>query len=117
MTQQVFSPEDGACKGYPTDWWFPIQKTGKRDELIALRETTQQAKIICAGCEYRQKCLEYSLEWEPWGIWGGKDEQERAQIRWANRISLGREGRIVFKGVGLRDANGGDFLLKNAAGN
>ena len=115
MMQGVFSPEDGACKGHPTEWWFPLQKTGKRDELIQLRENTKNAKAICAGCDYIVECLAYSLEWEPWGIWGGKDEQERAQIRWERKVILGREGRIVFKGVGMRDANGGDFLMEQAA--
>lgn len=110
MLQGSFVPENGACRGYPTEWWFPIQKTGKRDELVALRETTLKAKQICIGCEHREECLEYSLRWEPWGIWGGEDEQSRANMRWRRRITLGIEGRIVFRGVGMRDANGGDFL-------
>lgn len=114
MQQGVFSPEDGACRGYPTDWWFPLQKTGKREELVELRKTTERAKIICIGCPRVDECLEYSLEWEPWGIWGGKDEQERARIRWERKVNLGREGRIVFRGVGLRDANGGEFLKRAA---
>ena len=38
-------------------------------------------------------------------------EQERAEIRWKEKVNLGREGRIIFKGIGMRDANGGDFLL------
>lgn len=115
MQQGVFSPENGACKGEPTEWWFPLQKTGKREEVLELRKNTQKAKMICAGCECRDACLEYSLEWEPWGIWGGKDEQERAEMRWSRKMNLGREGRIVFRGIGLRDANGGDFLMEQAA--
>lgn len=115
MNQGVFAPEDGACVGRPTEWWFPLQKTGKREELVELRKNTNIAKSICAGCIRKQECLEYSLQWEPWGIWGGMDEQERARIRWERKVNLGREGRIVFKGVGLRDANGGEFLLERAA--
>lgn len=114
MEQGSFSPENGGCKGYPTDWWFPLQKTGKRDEVIALRENTEKAKSICHKCSVAVTCLEYSLKWEPWGIWGGHDEQTRAQMRWSRNVQLGREGRIVFRGVGLRDANGGDFLKKAA---
>lgn len=115
MGQQIFAPENPPCKDHPTDWWFPLQKTGKRDEVVHLRNTTAKAKMICSSCEHKQACLDYSLEWEPWGIWGGKDEQERAQIRWERKVNLGREGRIVFRGVGLRDANGGEFLLERAA--
>jgi hypothetical protein len=115
MNQGVFAPEDGACVGHPTEWWFPLQKTGKREELVELRKNTSVAKSICIGCIRIEQCLEYSLQWEPWGIWGGMDEQERARIRWERKVNLGREGRIVFKGVGLRDANGGEFLLERAA--
>lgn len=115
MNQGVFSPEDGACRGYPTEWWFPLQKTGKREELNRLKENTKKAKTTCTRCQHKQECLEYSLQWEPWGIWGGLDEQERARLRWERKVNLGREGRIVFKGVGLRDANGGEFLLERAA--
>jgi WhiB family redox-sensing transcriptional regulator len=115
MNQGVFAPEDGACVGHPTEWWFPLQKTGKREELAELRKNTSVAKSICISCIRIEQCLEYSLQWEPWGIWGGMDEQERARIRWERKVNLGREGRIVFKGVGLRDANGGEFLLERAA--
>lgn len=117
MEQGDFSPENGNCKGYPTEWWYPLQKTGKREEVVELRKNTAQAKTICATCPDKVECLEYSLKWEPWGIWGGKDEQERAQLRWSKQVHLGREGRIVFKGIGLRDANGGEFLKKTVYDN
>ena len=106
MDQGEFAPEGGSCAGHPTDWWFPLLKTGKREELVESRKATAQAKSICMKCDVRGECLEYSLRWEPWGIWGGYDEQQRAQMRWERNISLHREGRIVFSGVGLRDANG-----------
>jgi WhiB family redox-sensing transcriptional regulator len=107
MLQGDFAPEGGACAGYPTDWWFPTQsKAAKREELVALRQTTERAKIICIGCPVRQECLEYSLIWEPFGIWGGHTEQERAEMRWDRNILLHREGRIMFSGIGVRDANG-----------
>jgi WhiB family redox-sensing transcriptional regulator len=112
VKQGSFSPENGDCKGHPTEWWFPLQKTGKREEIVELRKNTKLAKHICSTCPVSVECLEYSLKWEPWGIWGGMEEQERAELRWTKSVHLGREGRIVFKGVGLRDANGGDFLKK-----
>lgn len=106
MVQGDFAPEGGSCAGHPTDWWFPIQKSSKRADVVELRANIQRAKIICVGCSVRQECLEYSLKWEPFGIWGGHDEQERAQMRWEKQISLHREGRIMFSGVGVRDASG-----------
>jgi WhiB family redox-sensing transcriptional regulator len=106
MNQGDFAPEGGSCIGKPTDWWFPLLKTGTREEVIESRKTTALAKAVCDSCPVRGACLGYSLRWEPWGIWGGYDEQQRAEMRWERRISLHREGRIVFSGIGLRDANG-----------
>lgn len=106
MKNLEMAPEGGSCVGFPTDWWFPIHKNTKRDELMRVRKETNEAKAICRSCPVREECLEYSLRWEPWGIWGGYDERERAEMRWKNNISLHREGRIIFSGVGLRDANG-----------
>ena len=114
MEQGTFSPENGKCKGHPTEWWFPLQKTGRREELLAIRQNTEKAKDLCHVCPVAVDCLDYSLKWEPWGIWGGYDEQTRATMRWSRKVTLGREGRIVFRGIGVRDANGGDFLDESA---
>lgn len=106
MNQGEFAPEGGSCAGQPTEWWFPLQKSGRKEEVLELRKNTAKAKVICKSCPVQKECLDYSLRWEPWGIWGGLDEQKRAELRWNRKISLHREGRIVFSGVGLRDANG-----------
>lgn len=115
MEQGAFAPDNGACIGYPTDWWFPLLTDRTREQIQQQRSNTAQAKSVCHGCEFRIQCLEYSLEWEPWGIWGGLDEQERAQIRYTKQIRLNREGRIVFSGIGMRDANGSVFAQGDKA--
>ncbi len=109
MPNTNVAPENGACKGYPVDWWFPVLHGLKRDEMRAVRADIHKAKSICASCDVSDHCLEYSLKHEPWGIWGGKDEQERAEIRYNRGILLSREGRINFAGIGLRNANGDVF--------
>ena len=114
LEQGSFSPENGNCKGHPTEWWFPLHKTGKRAERNEIKVNISKAKHICSTCPSSFQCLEYSIKWEPWGIWGGYEEQQRAEMRWEKNVTLGREGRIVFRGVGLRDANGGEFLEKAA---
>lgn len=106
MANTDIAPENGACKGYPVDWWFPMLSGLKKEQLREMRKNAQQAKMICAGCKCRQECLEYSLKHEPWGIWGGLSEQDRAIMRLEKKIVLSREGRISFPGVGLRNANG-----------
>jgi WhiB family transcriptional regulator, redox-sensing transcriptional regulator len=44
--------------------------------------STRQAKAVCRSCEVRPECLEYALEHdERFGIWGGKSERERRQLK------------------------------------
>jgi hypothetical protein len=44
------------------------------------------AKQVCAGCPIRVRCLSWALDMETggvtgrWGIYGGLDEAERAQL-------------------------------------
>lgn len=106
MANTDIAPENGACKGFPVDWWFPMFSGLKKEQLREMRKNAKQAQIICAGCKQKQHCLDYSLKHEPWGIWGGLTEQERAVMRLSKGILLSREGRINFPGVGLRNANG-----------
>ena len=47
----------------------------------ARRRRIERAKAICAGCPVLQQCREQSLAVrEPYGIWGGLSEEERASI-------------------------------------
>lgn len=43
----------------------------------------KEAQKICEGCPVVDECLEYALTppFEKWGVWGGKSEKERRQIR------------------------------------
>lgn len=64
----------GACYGQGPTLWFPPRGTPRR--LI------REAKRICAGCDIKQRCLEYAL-WhgERSGIWGGLTEKERRTLK------------------------------------
>lgn len=69
-------PQNGACVGYPTDWWFP-EKHAKgeraRDVIVA--------KEICTECHVRQECLDYAISaQEQFGIWGGFNIDARDTI-------------------------------------
>jgi len=62
---------DGKCNGVDPDLFFP--KRG---------ESTSEAKKVCASCPVKSECLEFALATsEKYGIWGGKSERERRQIR------------------------------------
>ena len=46
------------------------------------------AKAICATCPVLEQCREYALSaHEPYGIWGGMTEEERAAY-WKHEVSL-----------------------------
>ncbi len=64
-----------ACTGIGPEQFFAL---GKSERPVFMRE---QAKAVCRQCPVEGQCLEYSLEnREVYGIWGGKDEDERRAI-------------------------------------
>lgn len=75
-------PLDGACKGKPSSWWFPVlsNHSTPRDR-VEVREKTKMAIEICKSCDNRIECLAYSIQWEPFGIWGGETEGARERMR------------------------------------
>lgn len=52
-------------------------------ETLRQRETREsRAKTICGECAVRAECLDYALGHNiEHGIWGGKTENERRQLR------------------------------------
>ena len=85
------APRGGACEGKPTEWWFPeIEREMKGPERRVIYGHADMARRLCGICPVREECLQYSLENEPFGIWGGFDEEDRHGIRVAEGISLNR---------------------------
>jgi WhiB family transcriptional regulator, redox-sensing transcriptional regulator len=68
-----------ACHGMAHLFFAPeVEKPGDREWREA------QAKAICFGCPVRRACLAYRLgigQQLDSGVWGGKDELERRQLR------------------------------------
>ena len=63
-----------ACRGYPTDWWFPTA------DRIPTKKHTTEALALCAVCPVRANCLEFALQFpshELPGIWGGLSGRQR----------------------------------------
>lgn len=62
--------DEAACQGMDVNLFYPVK--GKK--LAALK--------VCARCPVADLCLEYAqARSEPWGIWGGMTERERAAAR------------------------------------
>lgn len=68
---------DGACMGVNPDMFFSpeAERGAKRDR----RE--QAAKQLCQRCPVISRCREHALTvQEPYGVWGGLSEGERAEL-------------------------------------
>lgn len=67
----------GACRDADENLFFHPE--GERG--AARRRRADAAKAICAGCPVIRECREQSLAVrEPYGVWGGLSEDERAAI-------------------------------------
>jgi WhiB family redox-sensing transcriptional regulator len=40
-----------------------------------------RAKSFCASCDVRERCLEWAIRREEFGVWGGTTARERAALR------------------------------------
>jgi len=68
--------ERAACRGLPTDLFFPERGAD-----------TRAAKAVCAACPVSDDCYEYAFaSHERHGIWGGTSERERRRIRRQRRL-------------------------------
>lgn len=72
----------GLCVGVEDpEIFFPSRAPGQAD----------RAKAICAGCPVQRECRRYALKApEEFGVWGGLDEVERAEIR-RRRLAAARK--------------------------
>ncbi|OBJ73005.1 WhiB family transcriptional regulator [Mycobacterium sp. 1274756.6] len=67
----------GACRGLDSSVFF--HPDGERGTERLLRE--QRAKAMCRSCPVLTECRAHALRvGEPYGIWGGLSESERAQM-------------------------------------
>ena len=68
---------DGVCMGVDSDVFFSPE--AERGAKRARRE--EAAKALCRTCPVIDKCREHALSVrEPYGVWGGLTESERAQL-------------------------------------
>lgn len=72
MTSRTDWHPDGSCAASEDpDLWY-----AEGVEAVAA------AKRICRQCPVRDMCLQDALTYrEPYGVWGGLDEKERAALR------------------------------------
>ena len=76
----------GACRGGDSDLFF--HPYGEREPSRSRRE--QAALAICRSCPVMQSCRSYALAArEPYGVWGGLTETDRADLLAGRHAGLG----------------------------
>jgi WhiB family redox-sensing transcriptional regulator len=64
--------EQAACTSVDPDLFFPEGKNKREQEY--------NAKQICGSCPIVTDCLQFAIDNEQMGIWGGTTEEERRYI-------------------------------------
>ena len=77
-----------------------------RNDIFDNEDQAAPAKLLCAACPVRQRCLDYALEYEEFGIWGGATPEERDELRghpfpwtWEQRVEAQRLRTLFSRGV------------------
>lgn len=74
-----------ACRGIDTNLFYLTDFARGAPK----REQEAAAKAVCAVCPVIQQCLTRALKVaEPYGIWGGKNPEERDALREPNHIAV-----------------------------
>ena len=77
MTDPLAWQTTGLCRGVTTNIFFP-------DDFELPDPAAQR---LCRRCPAREACLQYALEHEEFGIWGGTtDDQREAMRRTRHRV-------------------------------
>lgn len=80
---------DAACKGKPTEWWFP--ETNHRWSADAAR-----ARKICGTCPVAEPCQAYAIRNGMRGIWGQTYTERKRETGKAPNRELGPTGRAIL---------------------
>lgn len=80
--------DDAACSGEETTKFFPVT------DGIPMKTVAAEAKTFCHRCPVRSSCLAHALsKREDYGVWGGLDEDERAEMLHQARLAAERQRR------------------------
>jgi WhiB family transcriptional regulator, redox-sensing transcriptional regulator len=83
--------DDARCKEIGLELFFEDNETGQFVDV-------KKSKGICSGCPIVDICLEWALNHERHGIWGGTTPQERNEMRKKMNIILVEPKSIIGYG-------------------
>lgn len=69
--------KEAACEGAPTNLFYIIEEDRRVITMIGMEPTRR----ICGSCPIWNVCLDYALENESHGMWGGLTTKERNALR------------------------------------
>ncbi len=67
-----------ACRDIPSAMFFPERK---------YPHNTAPAKAVCRGCTVSAECLQYAIDYNERGVWGGTSDEDRKRMRRGRRMS------------------------------
>ena len=80
-------PQSGAAPDAPTagslGFWSNLAICAGEDPDIFFPgggAPGTRARQICASCPVREDCLDYAIQADEYGIWGGLDQEQRRTI-------------------------------------
>lgn len=71
MTVLVDIKARGACRGLPDEIFFPPYDSDSANAT---------AKAVCATCPVRAECLDWAMQYDEVGVWGGTGEADRRSL-------------------------------------
>lgn len=84
MNRPIGDQAQGLVLPKPPDWMRSAACLRRWHDLEWIDpdpEQAEQCRAICLTCPVRQTCLRHALTAaEPWGIWGGLDPDQRAEL-------------------------------------
>lgn len=94
--------ENALCQGRPTEWWYPVREGKTSEELSQISVNMKRAMKICQTCPACTDCLQYSIDHNEVGIWGGMGEKTRKKARRMLRLGSSIDEVIAKLVVGKK---------------
>lgn len=73
--------EQAACKGVETETFYWVEESRNKEAY----EYIDAVRSICSRCPIWSTCLEYALQHEQYGVWGGMTSLERKSFVQPNK--------------------------------
>ena len=85
------------CKGAPTNLFYIVEE----DRSVLQLVQADSLRRICAVCPIFEACLDYGLENENYGVWGGLLTKERTALKSKLQTPLRKKAIQELQRLGL----------------